>query len=284
MKMTNDVSFVLVHGGWHSKDMWDKVVPLLSAAGFKTHTLDLPGAGEYALEPASRRAVPFDPAAFATEPSLNASVTQNERTEAVTDLVRKAAGHGGKIVLVGHSLGGITISPVAETVPELLHAAVYLSAFLIPPTFLPIAMMQNASMAASISPSLFLADSKQVGALRLNPTSLDAGYRARLKTAFYTDVDDKLLMSFVDKLHCDEPASVFTVPSTVTPQRFGSVKRYYIRCAGDKAITPEAQNFMIEAMDSAMPNQTITYDLNTSHSPFLSQPQLLADVLLKIAR
>src|ERR1700722_1034420 len=115
--------FVLVHGGWHNHSVWDRVTPILKANGFAASTLDLPGAGANAVEPTSLRLRPFDPAAFAAERSPIAGVTQEERTQAVLALVKEAVSlGGGKVILVGHSAGGMTISGVAERVPDLLLA------------------------------------------------------------------------------------------------------------------------------------------------------------------
>ncbi len=81
--------FVLVHGGWHNRSVWDRVTPILEANGFAAFTLDLPGAGVNAKAPTSFGLRPFDPAAFAAERSPIAGVTQDERTQAVVALVKK---------------------------------------------------------------------------------------------------------------------------------------------------------------------------------------------------
>jgi pimeloyl-ACP methyl ester carboxylesterase len=120
--------FVLIHGGWHNHSAWDRVTPILEANGFAALTLDLPGAGANAIAPTSLGLRPFDPAAFAAERSPTAGVTQEERTQAVVALVKEAASlSDGKVILVGHSAGGMTISAVAEQVPNLLLAVVYLA-------------------------------------------------------------------------------------------------------------------------------------------------------------
>src|SRR6202451_2011201 len=124
--------FVLVHGGWHNHSAWDRVTPILKANGFAALTLHLPGAGVNAIAPTSLGLRPFDPAAFAAEPSPIAGVTQEERTQAVVALVKEAASlSDGKVILVGHSAGGMTISAVAEQVPNLLLAVVYLAGFMV---------------------------------------------------------------------------------------------------------------------------------------------------------
>jgi len=125
--------FVLVHGAWHNRSAWDKITSLLETRGFAALALDLPGAGVHAIAPASLGRRPFDAAAFAAEPSPTAGITQEERTEAVVALVKDAASRGdGKVILVGHSAGGMTISAVAERVPSLLRAVVYIAGFMVP--------------------------------------------------------------------------------------------------------------------------------------------------------
>lgn len=125
--------FVLVHGGWHNHSAWNRVAPLLEARGFGALALDLPGAGANAIAPKAFAARPFDSAAFAAERSPIAELTQGERTQAVVALVKEAASRsGGKVILVGHSAGGMTVSAVAEQVPNLLLAVIYLAGFMVP--------------------------------------------------------------------------------------------------------------------------------------------------------
>lgn len=282
--MSDKPAFVFVHGAWHSGATWAKVAPLLEAVGHSVFSPDLPGAGKHAKSPSALDADPFNPVAFATEPSPNARVTQEERTAAILETVKAAAKAGnGKVVLVGHSLGGLTVSPVAEAAPELIHAAVFLTAFMLPPGMPAIAMIQHETMAEALVPGLFQADPEKVGALRLNPKSTDPDYVAGLKQAFYGDVDDAKINGFIKTLHSDEPVGVALVPSGITRENFGTLPRHYIRCASDRAITPDGQNVMIGAVDAAMGNRTNCHDLTSSHSPFLSQPEELAGILLEIA-
>src|SRR5580704_18057332 len=115
--------FVLVHGAWHSHAAWNRVASILEAQGFATWSPDLPGAGIGTIAPTSLSHRPFELAAFAAERSPIAGVTQEERTAAAVASVKEAAALcAGKVVLVGHSAGGLTVSAVAERVPELLRA------------------------------------------------------------------------------------------------------------------------------------------------------------------
>ena len=272
--------FILVHGAWHNAGTWKHVIPRLETEGYVARALDLPGAGANAKYPEAYSRRPLDAAAFASEPSPNAGVTQEERTRAVIAAIEDL---GRPAVLVGHSLGGLTISAVAQAVPERLAAVVYLTAFLLPPGMPALAMIQHETMASALVPSLVLADPAQVGVLRLDPRSDDLAYRANLKAAFYADVDDDELAAAVPALHCDEPAGVAVTSSPVTADRFGRVPRHYIRCLNDRAIPLAGQDFMIAAVDAAIGGTTKVSTLAASHSPFYSQPAKLVEVLRDIA-
>jgi pimeloyl-ACP methyl ester carboxylesterase len=282
--MAEKPGFVFVHGAWHNHNTWDRVIPPLQAEGFVTTAFDLPGAGANAKLPQSWLARPFEPQAFATEPSPNAGTTQAERTEAAIDAVRETgARSGGRVVLVGHSLGGATVSHVAEAVPELLAATVYVSAFLLPPGMPPIDMIQDETMVEALVPSLFAAPPPQIGAMRVNFRSTDPEYRERIRQAYCGDIDGEMFEEALSHLHCDEPAQVTTVPSPVTRERFGRVPRHYVHCTRDRAVTPEGQKKMIALMDEAMGNATVVHTLAASHSPFDSQPEALAGILAAVA-
>ena len=104
-----------------------------------------------------------------------------------------------------------------------------------------------------------------------------------VKAAFFGDVDQADFETFRKTLHCDEPAQVAVVPSAVTKERFAAWARHYIHCDADQAITPDGHSLMVAMVDEAMANKTHIHRLPASHSPFLSQPEPLAELLLRIA-
>lgn len=282
--MSSAPGFVFVHGAWHNHNTWDLVIERLAARGFVTHAPDLPGAGVNAKMPKSYFDRPLDAQAFATEPSPNAGVTQAERTEAVVNAVRETAARAnGKVVLIGHSLGGATVSHVAETVPELLAAAVYVCAFMLPPGMAPVTMIQDPLMADALVPSLFAAPPPAIGAMRVDFKSDDPEYRERIRQAYCGDLDAAMFETALSHLHCDEPAQVTTIPNSVTRERFGRVPRHYIHCTEDRAVTPAGQKKMIALVDEAIGGATAVHTLKSSHSPFDSQPGALADILADVA-
>jgi pimeloyl-ACP methyl ester carboxylesterase len=256
---------------------------MLEAHGFAALTLDLPGAGVNTIAPRSLGLRPFDPTAFATERSPIAGVTQGERTQAVVALVKEAVSlSDGKVILVGHSAGGMTISAAAEQVPNLLLAVVYLSGFMVPNGMSLLAMLQHETLSSALAPGLFVGDPVAIGATRINGGSTDEAYRSLLKAAFYADVSEPEFAQAASQLHCDEPNTGALAPSEITLGRFGAVPRHYIRCTQDRAIPLTGQDHMIATVDGAIGGKTITHTLESGHSPFLSQPAKLSTILIDI--
>src|SRR3984893_614741 len=102
-------AFVFVHGAWHNAATWRLVMSLLEARGHVVRALDLPGAGRNAKAPRSYARRPLDLAAFAIERSPNAEPSQQDRTRAVVALIDEVTRNEARpVVLVGHSLGGLT--------------------------------------------------------------------------------------------------------------------------------------------------------------------------------
>ncbi len=279
MELTKKPAFVLIHGAWHDHHTWDKIAPRLAAQGFAALAIDLPGAGVNAKIPTSFGKRPFDPVAFAQEPSPNAHVTQDERNQATLNAIAEATKLGnGEVVLVGHSLAGLTLSPVTEMMPSGLAGVVYLTAHMLPNG----AIIADVRATANVPP-LYVASPREVGALRMAVNVGDAAYMVRVREVFYGDVSDADFAFVLQHLHCDEPVQVVGERSPITAVNFGTIPRHYIRCTQDLAITIEGQDRMIELVDSQMDNKAVVHTLETSHSPFFSAPDQLAEILMNVA-
>ncbi|KAF1073488.1 alpha/beta fold hydrolase [Halodesulfovibrio sp. MK-HDV] len=282
--MFHPKNFVLIHGAWHDHHAWDFVVPFLEDAGYLATALDLPGAGATAKYPSSYLRRPFDLEAFTAEHSPNANVTQEERTDAVITAVRELnARSSSKAVLVGHSLGGLTVSHVAEAISDELSAVVYCSALMLPSNMLHTQMNAHETMSGRLTPNLEIGDPVKTGVMRFNPKSDDPNYRALVKAAFYADVTEERFQLALSYLIPDEPAQVTTIPSPITKKNFGRISRYYIQCTQDNAIPLAAQQEMVSLVDADMNNATTVHSLESSHSPFFSHPEEFAQILKEIA-
>ncbi len=101
---------VLVHGAWHGAWSWQKLLPLLVQAGLEVYTPTQTGVGEKAHM-------------LSHDISLTTFITD------ITDFLTE---HKlTNVVLVGHSFAGLSISGVADRMPERIRRLVYLDALLL---------------------------------------------------------------------------------------------------------------------------------------------------------
>lgn len=97
--------FALVHGGWHGAWCWDLLAAELTARGHQVSAVDLPTR---------------DPAAGAAEYAevVLAALPPRPGTPLLRGAEQRASGSGDDLVLVGHSLGGLTVPVVAQRLAE----------------------------------------------------------------------------------------------------------------------------------------------------------------------
>ncbi|SAK98748.1 esterase [Caballeronia temeraria] len=280
------LTFVFVHGAWHGGWCWSNVISLLARQGVQGITLDLPGHGLSAQFPAAYAPGAPNAGGLSTEISPLASISLADYRDHVLAIIRGLVSEGrGPVVLVGHSLGGVTLNAVAEAEPSLVKKLVYLTAFVpvAEPTVLD--YLQQPNFVGSGLPPLFYGDPSKLGAARINPNSGDATYVARVRDALYSDVPPSVLSATLNMLTPDEPIRGLSDPATVSPGHWGTVPRTFIRCTRDNAIPLAAQDQMIAEANRLTPYNPFRVEtLDSSHSSFLSRPAELADLLLEAAQ
>ncbi|WP_426754888.1 alpha/beta hydrolase [Myxococcus sp. Y35] len=272
-------AFLLVHGAWHNALHWTRVAEALSARGHQVMAIDLPGHGLNARFPSAY--VTGNAAGLGEERSPLAEVTLEDCAAAVVaalEKLRRGAG-GAKPVLVGHSAGGTVITRAGELAPQLMGRLVYLSAYC--PLRLGSASGYGALPEArtGYGEALFQGDPAKLGAVRINPRG-SLAYLESLREAYYQDVPRAAFMPFALSLTPDLPLSLWTSKVGATKERWGRIPRSYIRCAQDRALAPALQDLMIREANAFTPGNAFTVDtLESSHSPFASQPEQLAALL-----
>ncbi len=200
-------SFVLIPGAMHGRWTWDRIVPLLEAAGHTAIAPDLPGMG-------TNQSIAVD------------DVTLADWGDFVAGVVRDAARQAGApVILVGHSRGGLVIGEAAERVPELLAGLIYLTALIVPPG-------QCLADVTGHQPPL-------PDAPPLDQAMLAAMARAQ----FYSGCTPEDADWAIANLH-REPMRVMTTPATVTWDRWGRVPRGFIECSEDKVLSLAKQRDM----------------------------------------
>lgn len=227
--MTN---FILVHGAFHGGWCWDRIKPLLEARGHMVYAPDLPSHGDDNTPPEK--------------------VSLNDYVSCIGEILQKVK---GKSVIIGHSLGGITITQVGETYYEYISQLIYLAA----------AVPANGQCRADLTSGN---EQSLLNSYRITSENgkLFTVLAEGVKPTFYADCDDQTIEWVKTKLS-PQPAIILETPVVTTVERWGRLPRAYIHCTEDKAIMPASQNDMC---------QRHTCDpvviMNTSHSPFLSAP------------
>jgi len=277
---------VLVHGAWHGGWCFSPVVERLAAQGIQSLAVDLPGHAHDAKFPAGYLDTPQDLNTLTAAASPLGRLTAEDFRRHVTTIIEGlVAGGSGPVVLVGHSLGGVTLNLVGESSPQLVRRLVYLTA--LQPLVKSAAgeYFGEPAMATSKALPLFIGDPAKTGAIRFNHRSTDRAFRAAAKAAFYADVSDEQFAAVAHLMTPDEPAAVFGASASVTAARWGQLPRTYIRCTADQAIPIAAQDQFIAEANALTPRNRYTVrTLHTSHSPFISAPDELAKLLAEAAR
>jgi pimeloyl-ACP methyl ester carboxylesterase len=98
--------FILVHGSWHGAWCWAEVLPLLNKAGHEVVAVELPGHGQ--------------------DKTPSGDITLHHYVDRVAEALEQLK----PAVLVGHSMGGIVISQLAEKMWQEVKQLIFLSAFM----------------------------------------------------------------------------------------------------------------------------------------------------------
>ena len=163
-------------------------------------------------------------------------------------------------VLVGHSFGGFPITLAASKAPERVRGLVYLCALLPRP-----GQAFGAFRREAISPDLSAAQEVDREAGVTHPIAAKAG------PVFYSGCSAEDRDWALARL-TPQPIGVMTETLQFDPP---DLPRHYIRCLEDRVIFPAFQN----EISKDWPH---TYDMQAGHSPFLSDPEGLADILDRI--
>jgi pimeloyl-ACP methyl ester carboxylesterase len=225
------IGFVLVHGGHGGAWNWDEIVPLLDAPAV---ALDLPGRGGL--------------------PTPNAPITFRTCAEAALD----AADGAGitHIVAVGHSMGGYTISSLADLAPDRVDHLVYLAA-----------------LAPTAGTTVFdiYYNARGADPPRFAEPVVPVRSAAEVSDRLFGDLDDNTLARVHARM-VDEPLSLFEDPFVSPPV---SIPRTYVRCAYDVPVPPTMATAFIENLGS----DTRVVDLDLGHGLIFTDPKTTAAVL-----
>ena len=223
-------TLVLVHGGGFDHRCWDLLVPELDSPAI---AVDLPGRGD---RPADLRAVTIDDCARA---------------------VAEAADGLDDVVLVGHSLAGVSLPPAASLLGDRVRHTVFV-ACTVPE--------HGTSVVDTLEPELQAM--ARAGAEDLGP--MDAALAAAL---FGNDLDEAQLDWMVRRMVPEAPRLV------LDPVDLSGLRgpRTWIRTLHDAVVSPEKQQRFAGIAGAEV------VDLDAAHMCMISRPAELARLLDGIA-
>ncbi|KAL5099334.1 hypothetical protein RYX36_003661 [Vicia faba] len=254
MNQKQQKHFVLVHGVCLGAWTWYKLKPKLESTGHKVTALDLAACGIN-----THKIEDVDTFAEYAKPLLEflASLESNE-----------------KVILVGHSFGGMSIALAMEKFPEKIAVGIFIAAFipdtLHQPSYVLEQNIERYPMSGWLDTEFFFYESKMVvlPGLKL------------LSTKFFSqcstqDLELGKILRRKGSLFMEDLSQV----DNLSKERYESVPRAYIVADEDLTIPVEFQEWMIQ-------NAGIDFVkvINGSdHMPMLSKTQELCLFLLEIA-
>jgi len=228
------MTFVLIHGGAHGAWCWQ---PLLEHLDRASVALDLPG----------RAGRPGD---------LDRLRIGDFAAAAARDL---ASAGLSRVVLVGHSMAGLTIPPLLELVPERIASVVFVSC-----------VLPRDGQTLFDAMGLPESDRPRSPADALDPE--------RVREMFCNDMDAAQTRFVLERL-CPESVAVMNEPARSAGLR-APVPRCYVKLLRDQALPPPLQD---EFIRNAGPGCAV-HELDAGHNAMISRPRELAAILNRVAR
>ncbi len=235
-------SFLLVHGSWHGAWCWDPVVKRLRAAGHHVRAMDLPGHGEDMRDPSDVSLAHYSGA-------IQAEIAEM----------------GDNVILVGHSMGGVAISAACGGAQDAIAKMVFVAALIPKPNDTLIELTERHLPV----PRLLDAAVEVEGLVGIIKPE-------RAHELFYTDCDLAIADPLIRKLG-PEPLVPHLTPIRMSESAFAALPKLYIECTQDRTIPLGAQRAMLR--DAKI---TDVISLASAHSPFVSMPDQLVDILASL--
>lgn len=226
-------AFGLVHGAWHGEWCWELLQPELESLGHRVVTVELPS---------------DDPGA-----------TFTTYAETVVDAV---AAEGDDLVLVAHSLAGLSVPIAAAELPA--RRLVFLCALLASPGRSFVGQLETET--DMLLPRYLNGLGKPDEQGRREWVDFDVA-----RDVLFNDCDDELARRAFDRLR---PQALAPYIEPCPLEALPDVDYGYVVCSDDGIVNPE---WGARAARERLGVEPV--ELPGSHSPFLSRPEALAATL-----
>lgn len=236
-------NIIFVHGAYHAGWCWNEVIKFLPTEEFICHPIDLPANGSNNY---------FKKENVGIEEYVNYVIdyiTSNNLTD---------------VILVSHSLGGITISKVIEEIPEKISRALFVTSVVLNNknflSFLPAEVQERYRQIASDRPD----------------KSIPPNLEKIRQGLFNSSPDSEELNSFLSKLE-PQPIKPYEEVIELKLIKTSSVPVMYVKCEKDISLPKATFDEMISFLPDNIEMETIEAD----HEAMFSNPKAIAELLLR---
>ena len=250
---------VLIHGGAHGAWCWD---PLLARLDGTVLAVDLPPKAIRGVTAAALGVPPTD---------LNAIGIAEFATSAIADI--DAAGLD-RFVLVGHSMGGLTIAEIARRLPTRVALLVFVSC-IVPP--------EGGNVIDTLPTEVREIARDAVAAARAGGANPMGGLdEATVRRMFCNDMDDEQARFVVDHTGVEAPSAFAEAVTRVgIPPDLPTT---YLRLLRDQALAPEDQDEQIANLRASPGLDVQIVELDSGHDVMISAPDRFAGALAGVLR
>jgi len=232
-------SFLLIHGAFRGAWLWERLMPLLMKGGASPIAYDLPGHGDRSGD--------------------RKGITMSTYIDDVVDFIHKE--NLKDLVLVGHSMSGIIISKIAETMPERVKHLVYLAA---------VVPRNNEAL-------IDLLTKERQAVLRPQQGKVHELFETpeQLRQMYFTDLEGEAKEYFVRQL-TPQPLAVFFehIPFKQFPDI--DLPRTYIMGLRDQSLPPDLTKGFAERL------KVEPVPVDAGHDLMVSRPAEVADILIRV--
>ena len=236
-------TLVLVHGALLTGSIWGSVQSHLQNHLYNVVTLDVPGRG--------------DDDVASTDATLYLAAKK------VCDVANMQE---GQVVLAGHSQSGAVINQAIHYCAVKIKALIYIAA---------VVPFDNEK------PYDLLSEEDGLNFDRCAKQDISTGYYqidkdGPLKEMFMDDASEESAKRAIANM-VPEPIIIGDNTLHFSMEIFRKIPKFYIKTTSDKIISLETQNKFISRL-----NFIQTHEVKSSHSPFISKPKQLSDILMHI--
>ncbi|CAG7863870.1 unnamed protein product [Brassica rapa] len=249
--------FVLVHGEGFGAWCWYKIIASLEESGLSPITVDLTGSGFNMTD-------------------TNTVSTLEDYSKPLIEYLENLP-QEDKVILVGHSTGGASISYALERFPEKISKAIFVCATMVSNGQRPFDVFSQELGSAE----KFMKESQFLiyGNGKDEPPTGFMFEKQHMKGLYFNQSPNKDIALAMMSMR-PVPLGPMMEKVTLTAERYGKGRRFYVQTLDDLALSPDVQEKLVRENSP----EGVYKIKGSDHSPFFSKPQSLHKILLEIAQ